>query len=74
VTKKQMEAECKRLAPDFRIGPEPHQGRECIVARGTVNAREVLVAIPLGAWGRASVETTALLHALTSLRERARAN
>lgn len=74
MTKKQIVDECKRLAPDFRFGPEPHGGRDCIVARGTVNAREVLVAVPLGSWGRASVESTVLNNVLASLRERAKAN
>lgn len=74
MTKKQIEAECRRLAPDFRVGPENVNGRDCIAARYTYDGEPVLVAVPIGSWGRAMVESTVLNNALESLRKRAKQN
>jgi len=74
MTKRQIEDECRRLAPDFRVGPEVVNGRECIAARCTFGGEDVLVAVPLGSWGRATVESTVLNNMLASLRRRAAKN
>lgn len=69
MTKKQMLAECRRLAPDFSLSLEtvaPHG--PCVVARATVGGKTHELSNALGAWGRARVETLVLESALASLR------
>jgi hypothetical protein len=70
VTKKQMLAECRRLAPDFKMTLETVQGSgPCVVARCTIDGKVHELAHALGAWGRARVETSVLGGCLGSLRK-----
>lgn len=70
MTKKQMLAECLRLAPDFRMTFECPGEVPTLVARFTDRPGQLPLAIAqvLGAHGRASVETQILTASLARLR------
>ncbi len=68
MTKKQMLAECVRLAPDFKMGFSRPGDVDTVTARCTTPAGPVALAMVLGAHGRASVETQLLTAALRRLR------
>jgi hypothetical protein len=73
MTKKQMLAECVRLAPDFRMTFERPGDVDTVVARFTdaVGKSPIALAMTLGPHGRASVETQLLQAALGRLRRKA---
>ena len=71
MTKKQMLAECERLAPDFRMAFSRPQDVDTVTASFTSPDGPVALAMVLGPHGRASVETQLLKATLGRLRKTA---
>lgn len=70
MTKKQLLAECVRIAPDFVMKPQTIAGRPCIVATCTVAGVPLELSNEIGGWGRARVEGLMLESCLQSLRKK----
>lgn len=69
MTKKQMLAECRRLAPDFTLTVRTTPGNgPCVVAACTIDGRAHELSHVIGAGGRARFETLVLEGSLTRLR------
>lgn len=68
MTKKQMLAECRRLAPDFTMKFETADRRERVVATCTKDGAPLVLAMAVDGWPRAKIETRILEGALESLR------
>ena len=73
MTKKQMLAECLKLAPDFKMGFSRPGDVDTVTASCTTPAGPLALAMALGAHGRASVETQLLTATLRRLRSRSAA-
>ena len=73
MTKKQMQAECLRLAPDFRMVFERAGETDTVVARFTdrPGLPPLAIAMTLGPQGRAAVESQLLRASLGRLRQSA---
>lgn len=71
MTKKQMLAECLKLAPDFKMTFSRPSDVDTVTASCTTPGGPLALAMVLGAHGRASVETQLLKAALGRLRPKA---
>ncbi len=71
MTKKQMLAECRRLAPDFTMRFERPDGVDTLVVSCTASDEPLALSMHVGGLGRAAVETELLERSLSALRRRA---